>query len=361
MFGKQQDPSRTEQATPKYTNKQRDKGNVPKSQEASKLVSLGGGMIGLFFWIETMGQEVMGLYRHFLLRSVEFEVDPESVQELIIWVAFSLTKILLPVLLFLGFLSWLCMRLQVGSLWTTEVFKPKLEKFNVIRSLKQMLLSPQTIFRLLKSLLFAIVIGIIPAIVISQEYVNFLPIFHEDAAGVMRYMLDTGFTLVYYTLIPMAVIAGFDIWQSRYAYEEGNKMTKDEVKDERKQSEGDPFIKQRQRQKMMEAMSRRMLQDVPKADVVITNPTHIAVALRYNATEAPAPIVLAKGADHLAEKIKEVAREHKVPIRENVPLARALYKTVEVGEMIPEDLYKTTASILASIWRLQGKMPERKK
>ncbi len=359
MFGKQEDPSRTEEATPKYINKQRDKGNVPKSQEASKLVSLLAGLIGLFFWIETMGAEIMGLYRHFLVRSFEFDATPESVRELIIWVAFSLTKILLPLLLFLGFSAWLCMRLQVGRLWTTQVFKPKLEKFNVIRSLKQMLVSPQTIFRLLKSLLFALVIGTIPAIIIAQEYVNFLPIFHEDAAGVMRYMLDTGFTLVYYTLIPMAIIAVFDVWQSRYAYQESNKMTKDEVKDERKQSEGDPFIKQRQRQKMMEAMSRRMLQDVPKADVVITNPTHIAVALRYNAAEAPAPMVVAKGVDHLAEKIKEVAREHRVPIRENVPLARALYKTVEVGEMIPEDLYKATASILASIWRLQGKLSNR--
>ena len=107
---------------------------------------------------------------------------------------------------------------------------------------------------------------------------------------------------------------------------------------------------------MMEAMSKRMLQDVPKADVVITNPTHIAVALRYNATEAPAPVVLAKGADHLAEKIKQAAREHNVPIRENVPLARALYKSAEVGDMIPEELYKAVATVLAAIWKLKPKV-----
>ena len=116
------------------------------------------------------------------------------------------------------------------------------------------------------------------------------------------------------------------------------------------------MIKGQQRRKMMEMMSKRMLADVPKADVVVTNPTHIAVALSYNTSEAPAPIVLAKGADHLAEKIKEVARENRIPIRENVPLARALYKSTEVGDMIPEELYKAVASVLASIWKIKPKV-----
>ena len=133
-------------------------------------------------------------------------------------------------------------------------------------------------------------------------------------------------------------------------------MTKSEVKDEQKQTDGDPVIKGQQRRKMMEMMSKRMLADVPKADVVVTNPTHIAVALSYNTSEAPAPIVLAKGADHLAEKIKEVARENRIPIRENVPLARALYKSTEVGDMIPEELYKAVASVLASIWKIKPKV-----
>ncbi len=165
--------------------------------------------------------------------------------------------------------------------------------------------------------------------------------------------------MVAYTLMPMLVIAAADLWYTRFSYEENIKMTKQEVKDERKQAEGDPVVKAQQRKKMMEQMAKRMLQDVPKADVVITNPTHIAVALMYDALKAPAPVVLAKGADHLAERIKEVARENRVPIRENVPLARALYKATEVGDMIPPELYKATASILASIWRMKGKMPGR--
>ncbi len=359
MFGTQQDPSKTEDATRKQVTKQRNKGNVPKSMEASKFVSLLAGLIGLFFWIGTMAEEIKVLFQHFLTNSHSFSTEPESVYALFVWVSTYIAKILLPILLFLGFAAFLCLRLQVGSLWTFEVFKPKPEKFNVIGALKRMLISPQTIFRMLKSLLLSLIIALIPAIIISQEYVNFLPMFYEDAAGVARYMLETGARLVYFTLMPMAIITAFDVWQSRYAYQENLKMTKQEVKDERKQAEGDPIVKQKQRQKMMEQLAKRMLQNVPKADVVITNPTHIAVALSYNVMEAPAPIVLAKGADHLAEKIKEIAREHRVPIRENVPLARSLYKSVEVGDMIPEELYKATASILASIWRMNGKMQKK--
>ena len=126
-------------------------------------------------------------------------------------------------------------------------------------------------------------------------------------------------------------------------------MSKDEIKDEVKQALGDPVIKNKQKQKMMEVMQRRMLQDVPKADVVITNPTHFACALRYDPKETPAPMLLAKGADHLAEKIKEIARENRIPIRENKPLAQALYKQVEIGQVIPEDLYQAVASILAQL------------
>lgn len=359
MFGKQADPSRTENATPKQRDKQRNKGNVARSQETSKTVSLVAGLIGLNLWIGSMSEEIKDIFRYFLTHSHEFQVDSQSVYALSIWVSKQLALILLPFLLFLGFSIWLSIRLQVGKLWTTEVFKFKWERFNIFKGLKNMLISPQTVLRLVKSIVLAAVVSIVPAMILRQEYVNFLPMFHATTEGVAIYMLNTGFNMVAYTLIPLCAFAAFDLWQTRFAYNEGMKMTKDEVKDERKQSEGDPFIKQQQRQKMMEQIAKRMLQDVPKADVVVTNPTHIAVALRYDVTEAPAPVVLAMGADHLAEKIKAIAREHNVPIRENVPLARALYKSAEVGDMIPEELYKATASILASIWRMKGKIPGR--
>ena len=343
MFGKQQDPSRTEEATPKRRNKQRQEGNVPKSQELGKAVSLTGGLIKT-------------LFRRFLGHAWEFDPNPQNVYTLSIDLTVELCKIILPILLFLGFLAFLAQRLQVGKLWTTKVFKFKWQRFNIIKGLKQMMFSPQTALRTIKSLLFSIILALIPGYLIYQEYQNFLPMYYATPEGVAAYMLQMGLKLAYYALLPILAIAAFDVWQSRFAYKEGMKMTKDEVKDERRQAEGDPVIKGQQRRKMMEVVMKRMMQDVPKADVVVTNPTHIAVALRYNAQEAPAPVVLAKGADHLAEKIKAVAREHNVPIRENVPLARALYKAVEVGDMVPEELYKAVATVLASIWKLKPTM-----
>lgn len=192
-------------------------------------------------------------------------------------------------LLFLAFLAFLAQRLQVGKLWTTKVFKFKWQRFNLVKGLKQMLLSPQTALRTIKSLLFSIILSLIPGYLIYQEYQNFLPMYYATPEGVAVYMLQMALRLASYALLPILTIAAFDVWQSRYAYKEGMKMTKDEVKDERKQAEGDPVVKGQQRKKMMETMMKRMMQDVPKADVVVTNPTHIAVALRYNTRGSPGP------------------------------------------------------------------------
>jgi flagellar biosynthetic protein FlhB len=274
-------------------------------------------------------------------------------------VALSICKMVLPILLFLAVLTFLIQRIQVGRLWTTKVFKFRWQRFNILKGIKQMMASPQTIMRTIKSLLFCIVLSVIPGYIIYGQYQTFLTLFFASPEGVATYMLQGGLRLAAFSMMPLMAIAAFDVWQSRYAYNEGIKMTKDEVKDERKQAEGDPVIKNQQRKKMMQVAMKRMLQEVPKADVVITNPTHIAVALRYNPSEAPAPVVLAKGADHLAEKIKEVAREHDVPIRENVPLARALYKSVDIGGMIPVELYKAVATILSSIMKFRQRATAR--
>ena len=356
MFGAQKDPSRTEKASPKRVNKQREEGNVPKAPELGKAVSLLGGVSILYAWIGPMTDDIKRLFSHFLSHSWEFDPNPENVYSLSIDLTIEICRMLMPILLTLAFLAFLAQRLQVGKLWTTKVMRPKFQRFNIMAGLKQMLASPQTVLRTIKSLLFSLILGLIPGWIIYKEYQNFLPMYYASTEGVAAYMLHMAFKLVCYALMPIIAIAIFDVWQSRFAYNEGMKMTKSEVKDEQKQADGDPVVKGQQRKKMMEVMSKRMLADVPKADVVITNPTHIAVALSYNASEAPAPIVLAKGGDHLAEKIKEIARENRVPIRENVPLARALYKSTEVGDMIPEELYKAVAAVLASIWKLKPKV-----
>ncbi|MBQ9536377.1 MAG: flagellar biosynthesis protein FlhB [Desulfovibrionaceae bacterium] len=353
MFGKQQDPSRTEEATPKRVKKQRAEGNVPKSAELGKAVSLTGGLIILTIWIGPLKRALTEVFHTFLDCSRVFEVNAENIYALAVEISFKIAYMILPIMLFLAFLALVSQRIQVGKLWTTNIFKPKLQRFNLVKGLKRLLISPQTLLRVIKSLLFCIGLSIIPAVVIYKEHEDFLYAYYETPEGIAAYMLELGFELAKYSLVPILLIAAFDVWQSRYAYRESMKMTKEEVKDERKQAEGDPKIKNQQRKKMMAIAMKRMMKQVPKADVVVTNPTHLAVALSYNAQEAPAPIVVAKGAGYVAERIKTIAKEHKVPIRENVPLARALFKACEVGDMIPEELYKAVAAILASIWRLK--------
>jgi len=357
MFGKQSDPSKTEPATPKRRNKQREQGNVPKSQETTKAMCLAAGLIGMYLWIGIITEEFKVLYRHFFQYAPEYTITEQAVMDMAFWISGLLAKMLLPFLVFIGFVVYITLRLQVGSLWTTKVFKFNWSRFNPLNGLKNIFASPQALLRLLKSLILMLIVGLVPYVVIKREFPGFLNMYHANAEGLASYMLTTGFWMTAYTLIPIFAVAAFDLWQSRYAYEENIKMTKEEVKEERKQAEGDPVIKQKQRQKMMAFMAKRMLQNVKKADVVITNPTHYAVALMYNPAEAPAPVVVAKGLNHLAEKIKAVARENNVPIRENKALAQALYKTVEIGDMIPEALFKAVASILSSIWKMRNKMP----
>ena len=353
MFGKQKDPSKTEKATPRREQKMRNEGNVPRSQELPRMVSLYGGMALLTAWVGHIQDGVLGMFRRFYGGGWNFEPTIENVRDLAVDLSWHFALMVLPVLLGLWILLVIVQRIQVGKLWTFKVFKFKWQRFNLVKGLQQVLFSPMTIFRALKSFAFAAILAIIPGYIIYTQYLNFLPMYYATPEGVASFMLEMARRILFYTAIPLLAITIFDVWQTRYSYSENMKMTKSEVKDERRQAEGDPVIKGRQRQKMMQVVQQRMMQNVPRADVVVTNPTHLAVALRYNAAEAPAPVVLAKGADHLAERIKEVAREHHVPIRENVTLARALYKSVEIGDMIPEDLYKAVATLLASIWKLK--------
>jgi len=355
----QKDPSRTEQATAKRLGKARDEGNVHKSQEVTKTTVLLVGLMVLTLWASYAGRELQSIFRYFLSpAAAAFTPSQADVHAMFIWVALLLAKITLPILLFIAIAVFLVLRIQVGKLWTTKVFKPKLSKFNPFNGIKRMLFSVDTFIRLGKSLLQAICIGAAPWLLIKKESAKFLTLYYADAAGLTAYLLEIGCKMALYALIPMIGLAIIDYFYTKWEYAENLKMTKDEVKDEHRQQEGDPRIKSALRKKMMEMSMRRMMQQVPKADVVITNPTHIAVALRYNTLEAPAPVVLAKGADRVAERIKEIAREHGIPIRENKPLARALYKDVEIGEMIPEELFQAVAAILAQLWKFKPRKQE---
>ncbi|PTN37040.1 flagellar type III secretion system protein FlhB [Desulfonatronum sp. SC1] len=347
----QSDPSKTEQATPKQRDKAREKGNVPKSQELPKVTVLLGGFLALLFMVQIMVNQMHDLFIWTFSDNLLTEFTPETVYLLFQTVSWRIAVMVLPVMFTCALVAFLTVRLQVGHLWTLKVFELSnfWKKLDIVAGIQRLLISTQTVVRLLRSLGMAIAVGFAPYLVLKMESPNFIPLFYQDALYVAAYMLTTGAKMVMYALVPMLIISIADLAYTRWDYEENLKMTKDEVKDERKQAEGDQAIKNKQRQKMLAVMQKRMMESVPKADVVITNPTHLAIALRYNPLEAPSPMVLAKGADFMAAKIRDIAQEHNIPIRENKPLAQALYKSVDVGQAIPEELFQAVASILAQL------------
>lgn len=344
------DPSKTEKATPKKREKSREEGNVAKSQELSKATTLLGGLAALYMFHGMIARELHDIFTWTCTEAFTFSLTSESVYMLFQSLAASLGTMLLPFMGVLFVVGFLTMRLQVGQLWTTKVFEPKWDKmFDVPKGVQRLLFDPKLFVRLAKSILQALAIGLAPYIVLRDEIPNLAPLFFSNPLGISEYMLSTGAKMTLYALVPMLVIGIGDTIYTFWDYEQNIKMSKQDVKDEFKQMEGDPHIRNKQREKMMNTMNSRMLKQVPEADVVICNPTHIAIALKYDAMQAPAPIVMAKGVDHMAEKIKKIARENDIPLRENKPLARALYKVVEVGDIIPEEMYQAVASILAQL------------
>lgn len=351
----QNDPSRTEEPTQKRLDKARNEGNVAKSQEVGKTFVLLAGVVVLRMYVSYISKDMEDLFRWFMETAPTFALTPESLYALFSMILKAMAVMVLPVMLALAVFAFFSNYLQVGSLWTTKVFEPKFGKmFNIVGGMQRIFFSLSTLVRLFKSMGQALVIGLVAYYMVKGKLSESLPMFYQPARNVAAYMLDSGADMVIWVLLPLFIITALDLWYTRWDYTEQLKMTKDEVKDERKQMEGDPKVKQQQKQKMLQMSSRRMMAQVPKADVVVTNPTHIAVALRYDPQEAPAPQVLAKGADAVAERIKEVARENNVPVRENKPLARALYSAVEVGDTIPEELYQAVATILAQIFKNRG-------
>ena len=350
------EPGKTEPATPKRRDKIRQEGNVPKSQEATKTITVIGGFFAISIYFPTIAERLSKLWTYYFTVIEDFDLTATEAHAIFYMAVSEIAIICGPIMLIIAASAFIVLRRQVGSLWTTKVFKFKLENFNVFAGIKRTLFSKQTYMRLGKTIALAAFVGYVPYIILLREKDNFANLYYTTAEGLARYILETGYTMVLYTMIPMIAIAVFDIWYVFNDWEDNNKMSKQEITDERKQSEGDPIIKGKQRQKMMEIMQNRMMQQVPKADVVLTNPTHYAVALKYDPTVCPAPIVVAKGKDKVALKIKEIARENRVPIRENRLLARSLFASVEVGDAIPEDLYKAVASIIAEIWRMKGKI-----
>ena len=335
---------KTEPATAKKLKDAREEGKVAKSKEFSGAVDLIVLFLGLKIFgsyvSENLMNEFSGFYRKIpdILLENKTGMTVKSSHMLMSQAVIEMIKAMIPFLLIGMVVTFLVSVLQVGWKISGKPLKPELSKFNPINGFKRMF-SKDSLFELVKSIVKV-------ALVMYVAYSEL-----QAVALIAGLIVDVGLkTSLVYLIVGIA-----DLIYQKHKFKEEMKMTKQEVKDEYKNTEGDPQIKGRQRQRMREASQRRMMQDVPKADVVITNPTHYAVAIRYDAEVSKAPVVVAKGEDFLAAKIKEVARENQVEIVENKPLARMLYANVNVGAEIPPELYQAVAEVLAMVYNLKGR------
>ncbi len=345
---------KTEDPTSKKLSDARKEGKVAKSKEIVNGVSLLGFFIALRVFLGFAGIRIVEIFRwiYTLFPDIVNMKGGLTVQAFIGIFRSLLGKTLIILLPFLiiGFSADFVTNLvQVGWKPTMKPLEPKLSKFNPISGFKR-IFSKQSIVNLLFAIAKILLVFYIAYTSIKGQAKTLFLLYdislNAALSLIFQIIVDTGIRIS----VVYIVLGLVDYGYQRYKFKDDMKMTKQEVKDEYKNTEGDPQIKGKQRQRMMESSQRRMMKNVPQADVVITNPTHIAVAILYDNTKDDAPRVVAKGEDYLAKKIKDVAKESNVPIVENKPLARALYATVEIDETIPPELYQAVAEILAVVY-----------
>lgn len=350
---------KTEPATEKKLKDARDEGKVAKSKELTASFDLIVLFLVLKVFISYVGEKLIGIFSYVydkmpnFLDETQIEFSTRTASSLMMDMIIQWMLTVLPFFVFGVVVTLLVSIIQVGWKVSTKPLQPKLSNFNPINGFKR-IFSKDSLFELVKSILKIGVIAYVAytCIVDHQEDIFILydlPL-KQAVALVGDIIINTGLkiSLVY------LVVGIADFIYNKYKFNKDMKMTKQEVKDEFKNTEGDPEIKGRQKRRMQEASQRRMMQDVPKADVVITNPTHFAVAIRYDSEVSDAPIVVAKGQDFVAQKIKEIARENNVEIVENKPLARMLFHNVDIGAQIPPELYQSVAEILAMIYKTKN-------
>lgn len=350
---------KTEPATQKKLDDARKEGKVAKSKDLTQGIDLLVLFLLIKVFVAYMGERFIGLFDSTLGRMAEFmavnqkQVSMQAFSTVLNNAILELFLIIWPFLVFGFVITFIVTVYQVGWKVSAKTMEPKLSKFNPINGFKR-IFSKDSLFELLKSIVKIGVIAYVAYTNIVDEADNLFILYEIDLnqaiALVGTIIIEFGIEIS----IIFILIGVVDYFYQKWKFGEDMKMTKQEVKDEYKNTEGDPQIKGRIRQKMREASQRRMMQDVPKADVVITNPTHFAVAIKYDAEVSKAPIVVAKGEDFLAQKIKEVAREHNVEIVENKPLARMLYHNVDIGAEIPPELYQAVAEVLAMVYHMKN-------
>ncbi len=348
------DQERTEDATPKKHEEARQKGQVAKSQEVSSVAVLFAALVVFYFLGGSMIRELLGLMQWSFSAAATPFGRSLDVPYLLGVVPYKLLAVLGPLMAAVLLAGLVANYSQIGFVLSTYPITPRLSKLDPIQGAKR-LVSKRSLVELFKSIMKILMIGSIATLTIRGEMHQIPSLVDLDTGGILIAIAKISLKILFWTVWALALLAICDYVFQRLTFEKELRMTKQEVKDEFKQREGDPLVKSRVRQIQREMARRRMMEAVPKADVVVTNPTEIAVALEYRSGLMSAPKVTAKGARLIAQRIKEIARKYQVPVVEDKPLAQVLYKTVEVEREIPSTLYKAVAEILAYVYRIKGK------
>lgn len=346
---------KTEQATPRRRKEAREKGQVTKSTEVNAAVVLFAG----FFTLQAFGPSFVDQWQRFAASTLsncgQFTGTFPAMTSALGLCELMFVKLAFPVLLAILIAGVTVNFLQTGFVFSAKPLTPDFTRINIFQGVTR-LFSQRSAVELLKTCVKASIIGYVLVHFFQQHGGDLaqLSVCSPEVLGQLIGKLCAA--LLLNATLMLLTLAVLDYIYQRYQFEKSLKMTKEEIKEEFKRSEGDPLIKSRIRQRQREMSRRRMMADVPKATVIVTNPTHIAVALRYIPGEMAAPVVIAKGERLIAEKIKDIARQHRIPVMENVLLARTLFKECEIGETIPAELYQAVAEVIAFVFRQSGRI-----
>jgi len=347
---------KTEQPTSKKIKDARDKGQIAQSKDLNSAVSLLAVFMSFSFLSDYFVDNLIGYFYFAMDLTVDTAAlfTSNGIALFFNETIFMILKLSLPLLMIALISGLLISYVQVGFMFTTETLKPKLDKINPLKGLKNMF-SSSALVEMVKSIAKAILIVYVAVSYIMDHMRDLLITLELDMGPIVLVMWELIFGVVVRCALLLFIIALLDFAFKKWKNKKDLMMSKQEVKQEYKQSEGDPQLKARIKEKQRAFAMSRMMQEVPKADVIITNPTHFAVALKYDTGLGDAPLVVAKGQDLIAQNIKRIALENEVPIVENKPLAQTLYKTVDIGNFIPADLYEAVAEVLAFVFSLKKK------
>ncbi len=344
---------KTEQPSSKKLNESREKGQVAKSVEINSLAIFTSGLMFLYFSHSMIGENLSKVTIKIFSSLDVLDLNINNFQLYVKDGLWFMALTVAPIFIGLFITAFVATVSQVGFKISFKALAPKGSKFNVFSGIKKVLFSPTSIIELVKSLLKLIVISVAVYYVLNDLLKQSTSFIELSVAEITTFMIKAAFELTWKIAIIYSLFAAADFIYQKLHFKKEMMMTKQEVKEENKQADGDPLIKSRIRKVQFMISRNRMMRDVAKADVVITNPTHYAIALKYDLQKDHAPRVLAKGVDELAKKIKEIAVKNNIPLHEDRELARALYKFCEIGDQIPEKLFKAVAQVLAYVYQLK--------